>query len=282
MRFWNFIRNAEGERVLRLEGPIDSKAWWGDEVTPAAFRDELEAEDGDVTVWINSPGGDVFAAAEIYNILKSHRGKITVKIDALAASAASVIAMAGDVVQMSPVAVLMIHNPMTMAYGNEADLRETIRILQTVKQTIVNAYAIKTKKTDRAISKLMDGPNGDGTWMDAKLAKSYGFIDEILFSDTSEDEGTVLEGGVGNGYREARERARAEYESFLESQRKEFSDFRNRFRGDALPEKPDVEAEPVLADHGQTAVGPAIGLDGKTEDGAMPYDLLMRQLEFLK
>ena len=97
-KFWNFIRNDAGERILRLEGPIDEDDFWGDSVTPATFHDELEAEEGDVTVWINSPGGSVFAAAEIYAMLKDHKGKVTVKIDAIAASAASVIAMAGDTV----------------------------------------------------------------------------------------------------------------------------------------------------------------------------------------
>ena len=78
-KFWNFIRNDAGERVLRLEGPIDEESFWGDEVTPRMFREELEAEEGDLTVWINSPGGNVFAAAEIYTMLCDHKGKITVK-----------------------------------------------------------------------------------------------------------------------------------------------------------------------------------------------------------
>ena len=120
-KFWSFIRNDAGERILRLEGPVDEESFWGDEVTPSAFREELEAEEGDVTVWINSPGGNVFAAAEIYTMLCDHKGKITVKIDAIAASAASVIAMAGDRVLMSPVAMLMIHDPMTIAMGNAKD-----------------------------------------------------------------------------------------------------------------------------------------------------------------
>ena len=89
-KFWDFIRNEEGGRILRLDGPIDEDSFWGDEVTPKAFREELEAEEGDVTVWINSPGGNVFAAAEIYTMLCDHKGRITVKIDAIAASAASV------------------------------------------------------------------------------------------------------------------------------------------------------------------------------------------------
>ena len=95
-KFWNWIHDDGGGRILRLEGPIDSENFWGDEITPAMFREDLEAEDGDVTVWINSPGGNVFAAAEIYTMLRDYAGKVTVKIASLAASAASVVAMAGD------------------------------------------------------------------------------------------------------------------------------------------------------------------------------------------
>lgn len=105
-KFWNWIKDSDETRTLRLEGPIDEESFWGDEITPQMFRDELNAGEGDVTVWINSPGGNVFAAAEIYTMLKDYKGSITVKIDAIAASAASVVAMAGDTVQMSPVATL--------------------------------------------------------------------------------------------------------------------------------------------------------------------------------
>lgn len=117
-KFWNWIKNSDDTRILRLEGPIDEESFWGDEITPQMFRDELESGEGNVTVWINSPGGNVFAAAEIYTMLKDYKGSITVKIDAIAASAASVVAMAGDTVQMSPVAMLMIHDPSTVAMGN--------------------------------------------------------------------------------------------------------------------------------------------------------------------
>ena len=116
-KFWNWIKNSDDTRILRLEGPIDEESFWGDEITPQMFRDELESGEGDVTVWITSPGGNVFAAAEIYTMLKDYKGSITVKIDAIAASAASVVAMAGDTVQMSPVAMLMIHDPSTVAMG---------------------------------------------------------------------------------------------------------------------------------------------------------------------
>ena len=137
-KFWNWIKNSDDTRILRLEGPIDEESFWGDEITPQMFRDELESGEGDVTVWINSPGGNVFAAAEIYTMLKDYKGSITVKIDAIAASAASVVAMAGDTVQMSPVAMLMIHDPSTVAMGNTKDMEKAIEVLTEVKESIIN------------------------------------------------------------------------------------------------------------------------------------------------
>ena len=178
-KFWNFIRDESGERILRLEGPIDEDNFWGDTVTPDDFRDDLEAEEGNVTVWINSPGGNVFAAAQIYTMLCDHKGKITVKIDAIAASAASVIAMAGDRVLMSPVAMLMIHDPMTIAMGNAKDMEKAISTLNEVKASIINAYQKKTGLSRNKISQLME----DETWMNAKKAVDMGFADGILFTD---------------------------------------------------------------------------------------------------
>ena len=89
MKFWNWIHDDSGGRVLRLEGPIDSESFWGDEITPQMFRDELYAEEGNITLWINSPGGNVFAAAEIYTMLRDYPGNVTVRIASIAASAAS-------------------------------------------------------------------------------------------------------------------------------------------------------------------------------------------------
>lgn len=207
-KFWNFFRNDAGERVLRLEGPIDSDNLWGDEITPKAFRAELEADEGDITVWINSPGGSVFAAAEIYTMLCDYKGKVTVKIDAIAASAASVVAMAGERVLMSPVSMLMIHDPMTMAVGNAHDMEKVITTLNEIKESIINAYVKKTGLSRNKVSKLMS----DETWLNAKKAVELGFADEILFTDTSssepnkpnepdesnnssDEEGITLEGG---------------------------------------------------------------------------------------
>ena len=144
-KFWNWIRNeTDGERTLVLNGEISDETWYGDEVTPALFRKELDAGTGDITVWINSPGGDVFAAAQIYNMLMEYKGDVTVKVDALAASAASVIAMAGTEVLMSPVGMMMIHNPMTIAIGDSKEMQRAGEMLDEVKESIMNAYEIKT------------------------------------------------------------------------------------------------------------------------------------------
>ena len=176
-KFWNWIKDSDETRTLRLEGPIDEESFWGDEITPQMFRDELESGEGDVTVWINSPGGNVFAAAEIYTMLKDYKGSITVKIDAIAASAASVVAMAGDVVQMSPVAMLMIHDPSTVAMGNTKDMEKAIEVLNEVKESIINAYASKSGLSHARIANFMSNE----TWMNAKKAVELGFADEVLF-----------------------------------------------------------------------------------------------------
>ena len=169
LKFWNFV-NENDERVLRLEGPIDSDNFWGDEVTPAAFREELESDDGNLTVWINSPGGSVFAGAEIYTMLRDYKGRITVKIASIAASAASVVAMAGDRILMSPTAVLMLHDPMTVAMGNAKDMEKAISTLNEIKESIINAYQAKTGLSRAKISQLMS----DETWMNARKAVELG------------------------------------------------------------------------------------------------------------
>ena len=178
-KFWNWIRDDEGERILRLEGPIDEQNTWGDGITPSAFRDELEAEEGDVTVWINSPGGSVFCGAEIYNMLCDYKGKVTVKIDAIAASAASVIAMAGDRVLISPVGMIVIHDPMTIAMGNTRDMEKAITTLNEVKESLINAYVKKSGLSRNKVAKLMS----EETWLNARKAVEYGFADEILFEN---------------------------------------------------------------------------------------------------
>ena len=183
-KFWNWVRNDETqERILMLNGQISDETWFGDEVTPGLFRDELESGSGDITVWINSPGGDCFAAAQIYNMLMEYKGNVKVKIDGIAASAASVIAMAGTTVEMSPVAMMMIHNPATIAIGDSEEMKKAVKMLDEVKESIMNAYEIKTGLARDKISKLMDAES----WFNAKKAVELGFADKILFSDGQGD-----------------------------------------------------------------------------------------------
>lgn len=176
-KFWNWVINEDIEgRTLYLDGEISDETWYGDEVTPELFRRELVSGNGDITVWINSPGGDVFAAAQIYNMLMDYKGNVTVKVDALAASAASVITMAGTTVQMSPVAMMMIHNPMTVAIGDSEEMKKAGAMLDEVKESIMNAYEIKTGLNRTKISHLMDAES----WFNARKAVELGFADEIL------------------------------------------------------------------------------------------------------
>ena len=146
------------------------------------FHDELFAGKGPVTVWLNSPGGDCIAASQIYTMLMDYKDDVTVKIDGIAASAASVIAMAGTRVLMAPTALMMIHNPMTMAYGNQADMVKAIEMLDEVKESIMNAYEIKTSLSRAKLSHLMDSE----TWMNANKAIELGFADDIL-KDSKKD-----------------------------------------------------------------------------------------------
>lgn len=312
-KFWSFIRNDAGERILRLEGPIDEDSFWGDEVTPRMFREELEAEEGNVTVWICSPGGNVFAAAEIYTMLCDHKGKITVKIDSIAASAASIVAMAGDRVLMSPVAMLMIHDPMTIAMGNAKDMEKVIATLNEVKASIINAYQRKTGLSRNKISQLMENE----TWMNAKKAVELGFADEILFAgsepETRETEGEKEDGkeieAVWQPYStrimgqtilnrlgcsaEARDEA-PDAEAAVEASKAGVSAMFEEAIGEnprdteeqpaeAPPDATEAPQEPETETVEDTAPKtPMIGMDGKTEDGGMPYELLKKQLDFLK
>ena len=178
-KFWNFRNSKTGETELIFSGPIADESWWGDEITPAMFRDELSKVKGNITVWLNSPGGDCFSASQIYTMLRNHNGKVTVKIDGIAASAASVVAMAGDETFISPTGMIMIHNPMTFASGNKSDMEKAIAVLEEVKESIINAYVRKTGLSRNKISKLMD----EETWLNAEKALQLGFVDGILFDE---------------------------------------------------------------------------------------------------
>lgn len=274
-KFWNWIKDSDETRTLRLEGPIDEESFWGDEITPQMFRDELNAGEGDVTVWINSPGGNVFAAAEIYTMLKDYKGSITVKIDAIAASAASVVAMAGDTVQMSPVAMLMIHDPSTVAMGNTKDMEKAIEVLNEVKESIINAYASKSGLSHARIANLMSNE----TWMNAKKAVELGFADEVLFEakqKVSEEPEQTPDEEPGEG--EEKQSIQKDAAGHLFSSRQMDLIVLNRLG--VKPDTPAAQTEPPSDPPAEA--GPVLDMDGKTEEGDYSYNVLMKQLECMK
>ena len=230
MKVWKWNRkndNPEMEiptetRTLFLNGTIAEETWFDDEISPKQFKEELMADSGDISVWINSPGGDCFAAAQIYNMLCEYHGKVTIKIDAIAASAASVIAMAGDSIQVSPVSMLMIHNPATMAMGDQHEMKKAAAMLSEVKESIINAYEKKTGLARAKISKLMD----DETWMNAGKAIELGFADGYIEKSTAAEDVEAQGMGITN--------------SMLFSSRKVMNNLTNRLKEER------VEAGPYL------------------------------------
>lgn len=178
-KFWNFIKNESSDSAdLQLYGEIADSSWWGDEVTPKNFKGELDAL-GNISVlnvYINSPGGDVFAGQAIHSMLKRHKAQVNVYVDGLAASIASVIAMAGDKVIMPSNAMMMIHDPWTIAAGNAQDFRKMADDLDKIKESLVAAYLGKATNLDEAtISEMM----GEEKWLTAQEAVEYGFADEV-------------------------------------------------------------------------------------------------------
>ena len=184
--FWKWINKTDSgggnggdaaeSRILSLNGTIAEASWFDDDITPQMFRDELISGGGPITVYINSPGGDCVAASQIYTMLMEYPHNVTVKIDGIAASAASVIAMAGTKVIMAPTALMMCHNPATMAFGDHNEMQKAIDTLEAVKESIITAYEIKTGLDRKTLSDLMESE----TWMDATKAVELGFADGIM------------------------------------------------------------------------------------------------------
>lgn len=254
------------ERILELNGTIAEESWFDDDVTPQLFKDELNAGSGDITVWINSPGGDCVAAAQIYNMLSNYKGKVTVKIDGIAASAASVIAMAGDTVLVSPVSMLMIHNPATIAWGDHAEMQKAIDMLSEVKESIINAYVLKTGLSRPKLSHLMDAE----TWMDANKAVELGFADEIMTRAKAEPEKEQEEGEGDTDGEEEEKKFPPAPSSMLFSRRAANNALLNKLAAKYGGEKPkaDIQAQAKI---------PA----ADTETGRS-VDALMERLNLLK
>jgi ATP-dependent Clp protease protease subunit len=183
--FWSVkdaILTESGEPELEFYGLISEFSWFQDDITPAIFKNDLyTAGNGKpVTIRMNSAGGDVIAASVIKSIIQEYPGRVTVKIDGLAASAATIVAMAGDVVTMRDSAYFMIHDPWTIAAGNVEDLKKAIDMLKSIKAGIVDSYESKTKIEKYKIEKMMS----DETWMSASEAKELGFIDDVITSSS--------------------------------------------------------------------------------------------------
>lgn len=177
-KFWKFRNAVESNGTeLILEGPIASESWWGDEVTPQEFREELKNHtDSKLTVVLNSGGGDVFAGLSIYNALRELDAEVTIRVDGLAASIASIIAMAGDKVIMSPGSLMMIHRPSVFAAGNEDDLAKAIALLQKIEESIAPIYVERSGLSAEKISEMLEAE----TWMTAEEAVELGFADEVI------------------------------------------------------------------------------------------------------
>ena len=255
------------ERILELNGTIAEESWFDDDVTPQLFKDELNSGTGDITVWINSPGGDCVAAAQIYNMISNYKGKVTVKIDGIAASAASVIAMAGDTVLVSPVSMLMIHNPATIAWGDHAEMKKAIDMLSEVKESIINAYVLKTGLSRPKLSHLMDAE----TWMDANKAVELGFADEIMTRAKAEPQKEPEEGeGDTDGEEEEEKKFPPSTSSMLFSRRAANNALLNKLAAKYGGEKPkaDIQTQAQI---------PAL----ETETGRS-VDALMERLNLLR
>lgn len=197
-KFWEFKNAAEGNAELLLYGEISETSWYGDEITPKAFAEDLRALGGrPLTVRVNSPGGDVFAAHSIYNNLKAYPGYVTIHIDGLAASAATIVTCAGDSVIMAHNALFMIHNPATLAMGDAADMRRAAELLDTVRGTIISVYQKRTG--DRLSEEELIGMMEAETWMGAEDARAYGFVDRVTGGAAVKSrivDGVLFTGGV--------------------------------------------------------------------------------------
>lgn len=193
-KFWNFVETDEEVELMLYGELVSQKSWWNDDgqITASDFKEQLDLyrDKDNITVRINSNGGDVFTASAIYTLLKDCKANITVKIDGMAMSAATVVAMAGDRVLIPSTSIFMIHDPLAglCGYYNASDLKKVINRLSVVKNTIINAYTSKSDKTKEEIEELMTNE----LWLTGEDAVNEGFCDEVMFSET--DNEPVLDG----------------------------------------------------------------------------------------
>ncbi len=279
-KFWRWVTNQIAGmpvRTLHLEGYIAESSWFDDDITPKQFKTELYgsgAEADDIVVKIHSPGGDTFAAAQIYNMLKEYPGKVSIHIDGLAASAASVIAMAGDEVWVSPLSVIMIHNPAMLIAGEVADLQVGINLLSEVKESIINAYQTKSGLSRSKISHMMDAE----TWMSAHKAIEMKFADTILYENKVEEEGS---GGfifdkltVTNALRDKLPGIQARMK-YITAKKEEEGDGNSRADVDIPLDEKDTRDSKVNIENQSSK-------DAKTIENQIPITQLQKRLELIK
>lgn len=251
-KFWNFVKDEEKNTAeLLLYGEISQYSWRIDDITPAFFNEELKnigAVD-EIIVRINSEGGDVFAAVAIYTRLKEHKAKITVKIDGWCMSAATIIAMSGDSIEISVGAIFMIHDPLVglVGYYNTTDLSEIITSLEKIKQSIVNCYMTVTHKTEEEIKNLMAN---NGTWYTGKEAVEAGFCTDVMFAEVNaemEDAETLIVNSVAINlnrfvnipqriFKDIKIKDREEEELTLKELKEKYPDVANAYRNEILAE----------------------------------------------
>ncbi len=200
--FWRLRNAAEtesGEAEVELYGVISEYSWYEDDVTPKMFKDDLTklGGGGPVTLRINSGGGDVIAASVMRTIIKDYTGRVTVKIDGLAASAAVVIALAGDRILIQDTAYMMIHDPgfsVMFAYLDIATLQGMVDTLKSVKAGILDTYSARTGIGADRMGRMM----ADETWMSANEAVKLGFADEVIGGERAAQDNQVLEEALKN------------------------------------------------------------------------------------
>lgn len=177
-------------RTLNLNGYIDEEVWYGDEITPAMLHDALYGENeefsDDVCIILNSYGGSCNAATRMHDDIRAYPGKVHLVISGTAASAATVLSMAADTLEMTPGSLYMIHDPSTFAWGNERNFNEAIMLLRACKESILNIYACRCPLDRGTVSAMMTAT----TWMDAGSALAHGFIDAVADPQSSPSNST--------------------------------------------------------------------------------------------
>lgn len=166
-------------RTINLNGYIDDEVWFGDEITPESLHEALYGKEkqlaDDVHIRLNSYGGSCNAAVRMFDDVRAYPGSVQITVSGTAASAATVLAMAADRLEMTPGSLWMIHDPSVVAWGNERELMDSIRLLQACKESILNVYQRRCRQSRQEVAAMMSATS----WLDAQSALQYGFIDAI-------------------------------------------------------------------------------------------------------